>query len=110
MKCYVQNGFNKRVLSAGNSKQAAKILLKGLLTPVNTDGDELAEFHPITMVSQCGFMEPMSANGMEKEFDDIQMFRTAKLFDSMRRKDIGDYIRGREKTLPKEKQKLLKLL
>lgn len=106
MKCYVQNGYNKRVLTAGNFQQAATKVLKNLIRP-NSENNELAELSPLTMVSQCGFMNDILKANMEKEFDDIKMFRTAKLFDKMGRKDIGKFLRKQENSLPAGTKKIV---
>lgn len=109
MKCYIQNGYNKVVLTAGNYNQAVIKTLKDLIR-ANKQGKELAELSPITFASQCGFMEDIQKSSREKEFDEIKMFRTAKIFDAMGRKDIGRFIRKHEKSLPKENRKLIEAL
>lgn len=109
MKVYVQNGFNKQILTAPNYKQAVTKFFK-ILTKPGKNGDELFELSPITFVSQCGFIEDIKAVDMKKEFDEIKMFRTAKVFDNMGRKDIGKYLRKQEKTMPKAVRELAESL
>jgi hypothetical protein len=98
MKVYVQNGHNKKVLNAGNYKQASIKFLGGLVTK-KADGSELAELSPITFASNCGFHGDILKMGMDKAYDDVKMFRTAKVFDVMGRKDIGKWMRKHEKTV-----------
>ena len=109
MKCYIQNGHNKRVLSAGNFQQASIKVLKNLIKP-NSSGDELAELSPIIMASQCGFMHDILQANMQKEFDEIKLFSTAKLFAKMGRKDISKFLRKQEDAMPSQTKKLVKSL
>lgn len=109
-KYYVQNGYNKLVCVDINCRHAAVRLLNDLLKPNPISGDELAELSPLVTVSQCGFMDDVEKGGMVKEFDEIRMFRTSKLLDSMRRRDIGDFMRQKEKTLPEDNLRLIRSL
>jgi len=110
MKVYVQNGHNKKVLSSGNYKQASIKFLGDLVTKT-ADGSELAELSPITFVSNCGFHNDILKMGMSKAYDSVQMFRTAKVFEAMGRRDIGKWMRKHEKThLTKDIRKLVESL
>lgn len=109
MKVYVQNGYNKTVLVSCNYTTGAIKFIKGLITE-NKSGEEVVELSPITFVSNCGFPKDLLEMNMEKEYDKVKMFRTAKILDVIGRKDIGKWMRGHEKTLTPELKKLVNCL
>lgn len=109
IKCYVQNGYNKKVFMSPNYKQAAKKFLKSLVI-TNKNGDEIAELSPITSVSNYGYIGDILRSGNLDKIDDGLLFSTAVLFQDMGRKDIAKFIKSEEKKHPKEVQKVLKMM
>ena len=109
MKVYVQNGHNKKVLVSCNYTTAAIKFVKGLISK-DKNGEEVVELSPITFVSNCGFPKDLMEMKMGKEYDKVKMFRTSRVLDEMGRKDMGKWMRGHEKTLEPEVQKLVRFL
>lgn len=92
MKIYVQNGYNKRVFMAPNHSVATKKFIQSLII-TKENGDELTELSPLTIVSNCGYMNDLQEMNMEKEIDEVQVYETAKILEVMGRKDMAAWIR-----------------
>ena len=108
-KYYVNNGYNKRVLTAKSAKDATIIVLKELLGN-DPDGKENCELYPYSVVSEYGFVQDILAIGNYDELDKCAYFKTSKIMASLGRKDIATHLEEFEKTLPQDVRKILKAM
>jgi hypothetical protein len=92
MKIYIQNGHNKRVFNASNNVfNAAKQFIKSLIV-TNSEGDEMVELSPVTLVSKCGFMKDLQEMTMCDEIDGMKCFDTVGILKSIGRNDIAEWM------------------
>ena len=85
MKFYVENGFNKRVISSKTALSAAKNLISYLIK-----GDpERCEFSPVVVVSEQGFLDDLVEIGTPDDVDKSILFSVTTILDSLKRKDIS---------------------
>ena len=101
MKYYIQNGYEKRILQASNYRIALKTFFKELIKP-NKSGEEICALSTTTLVSPVGFVQDLMDAEMHKELSEVKRIRTSKFFDTIKRKDIGNFLRKCEKKNPKE--------
>lgn len=108
MKFYIQNGFNKQLIIETSEKSAIQKMINSLLT-TDKDGNELAEFAPLTYVSTYGFAADMIELNLFDKLDEMQIYRTDSILESLKRPDIAKHIRKQvQKGLP-DVQKLFKI-
>jgi len=93
MKIYVQNGYNKKVITTPNYTTGVKNFIKSLVI-TNSNGSEIVELSPITFVSKCGFMNDLQKANMLNEVDEMKMFKTEDILRGIGRKDIAKWIRS----------------
>jgi len=97
MKIYIQNGFNKRVCNFPNYSIAAKYFIKSLIV-TDSEGNEIVELSPITLVSKRGFFKDLQEMDMLDGIDEMRCLNTAEVLNAIGRKDIAKFV----KALPKD--------
>jgi len=106
MKYYIENGHNRTVVDTSKRIVAVRKFLKSILT--KSDGKEIGEFAPFTIVSTYGFMKDIVKCGNLDKMDEGTIYSTAQLFYSMGRKDIAKFIDKQGNKTPKEVKSLLR--
>lgn len=108
MKYYIQNGFNKQLIIDTEMLPAVQKMLKSLLT-IDASGNELGELAPLTYVSNYGFMDDILDLGLTDKMDEVDVFRTDRIFETLKRNDIAKHIRKQIKKCPPDVQNLFKI-